>query len=181
MVEIESYHLIGGKVVIKLNEAIERLQLGEVIGVPTDTVYGFASLEFSVDKIYKLKGREMNKKIIKMISSKEILKIKDNDLLKLMDEVWPGATTIIFDHNGSMESFRIPNEKNLLKLLSEINVPVYVTSANESGEKPCVTRKEFEKKFPKVPLLEEIVECSKSNTPSKILLYNSLNDIIQIR
>ena len=39
----------------------------------------------------------------------------------------------------------------------------------------------FEIRFPNVPLLEEVLECSKSNTPSKILLYNNCDDIIQIR
>ena len=167
--------------VIKLNEAIEKLEAGQVVGVPTDTVYGFACLDFAIDKIYELKGRGRDKKIIRMVSKKEMLNVRDQDLLKLMNEVWPGQTTLIFDYEGSMESFRIPKEENLLNLLSEVKKQLYVTSANESGETACLTKEEFEIRFPNVPLLEEVLECSKSNTPSKILLYNNCDDIIQIR
>ena len=38
--------------VIKLNEAIEKLEAGQVVGVPTDTVYGFACLDFAIDNLF---------------------------------------------------------------------------------------------------------------------------------
>jgi len=166
---------------INLEKAIELLNQGEVIGVPTDTVYGLASLKSGVSKIYEIKERPKDKKIVKMVDSINKLTVKDEELKKLMCNEWPGATTIIFEINGSMESYRIPKEDNILALLKLLNEELYVTSANISGEKDIVSRIDFNKKFPHIKLLEEKVECSKTNAPSRILMYNNIDDIKTIR
>ena len=166
---------------INLKEAIELLNQGEVIGVPTDRVYGLASLKSGVSKLYEIKKRPKSKKIVKMIGSIDQLPVKDEGLKNLMIKEWPGATTIIFEVNGSMESYRIPKEDNILSLLKLLSEDLYVTSANISGEKDIVSRVEFNNQFPLVKLLEEKVECSKTNAPSKILMYNNIDDIKTIR
>lgn len=157
---------------ITLEEAINRLLNGEVIGVPTDTVYGLSSLQEYGHKIFEVKHRDQEKKLITMISSIADLEISDETLLAKMKEVWPGKVTLIFDVDGELTSYRIPDEPNLLKLLSEIGKPIFTTSANISGFKPCLTREEFKQIFPTIGLLEEKEKSQKSSVPSKIFIYD---------
>ena len=153
--------------------AIKILKNGGVIGIPTDTVYGFASLKEYSDKIYEIKKRDKNKKLITMINSIDYFDNLDSFLLESMKLNWPGSTTYIFDYNNEMTSFRIPDEINLLNLLNELGCGILTTSANISGNEPCLTSFEFENTFPDVPLLEESIYTIKSGTPSTILLYNN--------
>ncbi len=158
---------------ITIDEAIKRLCAGDVIGVPTDTVYGLSSLVEYGEKIYDVKKRESSKKLVTMISNQESLDVTDDILLEKMNEVWPGAVTLIFNHNNEMTSYRIPNEPNLLKLLDKLGKPIFTTSANISGQEPCLTREQFHQTFPNIGLLNEDVISSKSTIPSEIYIYDN--------
>lgn len=156
-----------------IDEAITRLEAGEVIGVPTDTIYGLSSLIPYGQKIYDIKQRDKSKKLITMISSVDDLNIQDQVLLNKMSEVWPGQVTLIFDYGGEMTSFRIPNEPNLLALLEKLGKPIYTTSANISGKDPVSSREQFHATFPKLGLVDEDIKCEKSSIPSEIYIYKN--------
>lgn len=157
--------------ICNIREAEILLKKGQVIGVPTDTVYGLASLEEYEYKIYQIKGRNRKKKLITMLSNEEELKV-DNKLRKEFTKNWPGKVTYIFEEFGRLISYRKPNEPNLQRLLSRENIRLKTTSANISGNEPCLTKEEFEETFPSIPLLEEKIKCEKGNQPSKIIVYN---------
>ncbi len=158
---------------LTIEEAIKMLKAGEVIGVPTDTVYGLSSLLPHGQKIYEVKKRDKSKKLVTMISDEKILNITDSTLLSKMKKVWPGAVTLIFNYEGEMRSFRIPDEPNLLSLLKELDEPIYTTSANISGTNPCLTRDEFKQVFPHIGLLTESIDSIKSEDPSEIYVYEN--------
>lgn len=166
--------------IVTEKEAIKLLDEGNVIGVATDTVYGLAVNEENIKKLFDIKKRPMEKKIVRMVSSIDYFSKLDEKLKKSMEKNWPGAVTYIFEINGTFESFRIPNEPNLLSLLNKYQKPLYVTSANISGEVECKTKDEFKKKFPTLPLLKEVKEINKSNEPSRIYKYED-GKFIQIR
>ncbi|MBL0701693.1 MAG: Sua5/YciO/YrdC/YwlC family protein [Spiroplasma sp.] len=159
--------------IIDEKEAIELLLAGEIIGIPTDTVYGLACLESYEDKIYKVKKRDANKKLITIIDDISFFKNIDPNIITLMEKLWPGDTTIVFDYQGSSSGFRIADEPNLLSLLYNLKLPIKTTSANVSSLKPCTTKEEFIIKFPNIPLLEEKQIKHKSCKPSKIIVYNN--------
>lgn len=158
---------------MNIDQAISKLEAGQVIGVPTDTIYGISSLIPYGEKIYEIKHRDKSKKLITMISSIDQLNITDQVLLKKMNEVWPGAVTLIFEYEEEMRSFRIPNEPNLLALLNKLGKPIYTTSANISGEDPVSSREEFHVTFPKLGLVDEDLKCNKSSIPSEIYIYKN--------
>lgn len=170
--------------IVNINQAIKLLNQGEVIGIPTDTVYGFATIENSKDKIYTLKQRDKSKKLINFIwNKKQIGKVDDldeNEVDNIVEQYWPGANTLIFKQNNHLNSYRIPNNKNILELLKSINCKLLTTSANISGETPCLNAKEFVDKFPNIPLLEEKYKQQNSETPSKIYII-SKDSIERIR
>ncbi len=166
--------------IIDEEEAIELLLAGEIIGIPTDTVYGLACLELYEDKIYTVKKRDANKKLITIINDVSYFKNIDPNIIALMEKLWPGDTTIVFDYQGNSSGFRIADEPNLLNLLCNLKLPLKTTSANISNFKPCTTKDEFVMTFPNIPLLEEKQIKHKSCKPSKIIVYNN-SEIKKIR
>ncbi len=161
---------------VSKDDAIELLLSGEVIGIPTDTVYGFACLSDFKEKIYILKNRNRNKKLISFISPDYQLSV-DEYTQSQFDLYWPGNTTFIIEQDGELVSYRIPNELNVINLLIDLKVPILTTSANLSGEEPIINSKDFELKFPNIPLLKEEICSVKSNVPSEIYIIKNREKI----
>ena len=82
--------------------ACSLLKQGEVVGVPTETVYGLAGDSRNgeaIKKIFKAKGRPADNPLIVHISNMEMLKgvVREipQDALTLAEHFWPGPLTII--------------------------------------------------------------------------------------
>ncbi len=121
---------------------------GGIAVFPTDTVYGIGCDPYNktaVEKIYKIKSRNISKSLPVLVYSKEIAKkIVQFDTFteKIADKFWPGPLTIILKVTDKKikESLnlkdkiaiRVPNHKCTLGLLQNCNFLVG-TSANVSG------------------------------------------------
>ena len=131
--------------------ASRSLQNGEVIVMPTDTVYGLVALaedESAVKKIFKIKNRPKTMPLIIFVRSleeaKKIAKFNELDII-LAKNFWPGPLTLILNkkkkkiYNGdkrlSKIGIRIPRNKAMLSLLNNIKKPLATTSANLHKEK----------------------------------------------
>lgn len=136
------------------------LEKGEIIAIPTETVYGLACNalnEKAQEKIYELKGRPKNKALSLHIGRKEeALKYGKNiskETLRLMEEFWPGPLTIILEKDNNLPdfvtqglttiAFRYPDHPISLEFLRACPFPVVATSANLSGQKSSVTGQEI--------------------------------------
>ena len=131
--------------------ASRSLQNGEVIVMPTDTVYGLAALaedESAVKKIFKIKNRPKTLPLIIFVQSlEEAKKIAEFNALDIIlaKNFWPGPLTLILNkkkkkiYNGdkrlSKIGIRIPRNKAMLSLLNNIKKPLATTSANLHKEK----------------------------------------------
>ena len=138
----------------------QSLEDGNIIAVPTDTVYGLiadAYNEKAVNKIFKTKLRPKKLPLIIFVSSiEEAKKIghfsKFDELLA--KAFWPGDLTLIvkrksnkifYGHKSSSTvGIRIPNHKALLNLLIETKKPLASTSANSHKEKTPKNIKELD-------------------------------------
>ena len=126
------------------------LKKDEIFITTTDTLIGIGS-KISHDNLkalYQLKQRPLDKKIVIVISSIEQLRTMeklDQQAIDYIEKYWPGSTTLIINGN----SYRMPNNKDLLKLISEEG-PFFLTSANISGENNCQTIEEAKKIFPSI-------------------------------
>lgn len=123
------------------NRVVKILKNDGVAVVPTDTLYGVVCSAFSkkaIEKIYNLKNRNINKKMIVLISSLRDLKkfgIKiTKEQAKILKKFWPGEVSIILNDIA----FRLPNKKNLISLIKKTG-PIVAPSANIEGEKPAET------------------------------------------
>ena len=131
--------------------ASRSLQNGEVIVMPTDTVYGLVALaedESAVKKIFKIKNRPKTMPLIIFVRSleeaKKIAEFNELDII-LAKNFWPGPLTLILNkrketiYNGdkrlSKIGIRIQKNRAMLNLLNNIKKPLATTSANLHKEK----------------------------------------------
>jgi len=129
------------------------LKIGQVLILPTDTIYGLSCLANNVSaikRIYRLKKRNSKKPLIILVSSLAMLKkyvyvSKAQSLF--LKKVWKKnsrPTTIIFCHRGILPSeltgnsdslaVRLPKSKFLIKILKKVKLPLVSTSLNISDQ-----------------------------------------------
>lgn len=130
--------------------AARLLNAGEVVGMPTETVYGLAANAFdenAVEKIFLAKGRPQDNPLIVHIDSMEMLErivaaIPDT-AKKLAERFWPGPLTMIFEKNDQIPSavtagmstvaVRFPSHPVAQELIRAAGMPLAAPSANLSG------------------------------------------------
>jgi len=133
-----------------INRAIQLLNEGELISIPTETVYGLAANGLNssaVAKIYEAKKRPSFNPLILHFSSFEqvrpYLSLIPDYLETLVQKFSPGPLTYIVKKPISIPdittsgldtfAFRIPNHPLTLELLSALNFPLAAPSANIFG------------------------------------------------
>lgn len=133
-----------------IDKAAAILKAGDVVGIPTETVYGLAGNalnEEAILKIYHVKNRPKFDPLIAHVDSIE----KVSDLVREIPEkaqslamqFWPGPLTILLDKKPSVPDLltsgldrvavRIPNHSLTLELLGSIDFPLAAPSANPFG------------------------------------------------
>ena len=133
-----------------LNEAVRLLKGGEVVGIPTETVYGLGANaldEAAVRKIFAAKGRPADNPLIVHISEFEQIRplVKEIPELayKCAQEFWPGPLTMIMPKSdiipevtsGGLDSvgIRMPSHKTARAIIAKCGFPIAAPSANLSG------------------------------------------------
>lgn len=141
-----------------VKEAARYITGGELVGFPTETVYGLGANgldENAVRKIFMAKGRPQDNPLILHVNSIEMLRTLVVEIpdkaLKLIDAFWPGPLTILFKKNNIVPevitagldtvAIRMPSHKIALELIGASNTPIAAPSANTSG-RPSPTRAE---------------------------------------
>ena len=137
----------------------QALKKGEVISVPTETVYGLAASIFcrtSILKIFEIKNRPLKKPLSCNISSLDMVNSLTNErsfiFNKLAENFWPGPLTIVVSKNEQV--FEILNDKKktigirfssnkiLNKLTNLVGAPLAIPSANISAKKSPTSARE---------------------------------------
>ena len=129
--------------------AASSIKKGELVGMPTETVYGLAANALnpdSVKNIYSVKGRPSNNPLIVHIADfNELDKICyiNDDAIRLAKVFWPGPLTILQYKKdiipdavtGSLNTvaIRMPSNKIARDLISMSGLPIAAPSANKSG------------------------------------------------
>lgn len=133
---------------IDTKTAIKLIENGEVIAIPTDTVYGLAAAAnnpSAIKRIFTLKKRNNHKPLIILGADIGQLDPFIAEKPKGFDDLtakWPGALTIVVPASSLYDyptvGLRIPDNDEALKLLAATG-PLMVTSANISGGDPAIT------------------------------------------
>lgn len=132
------------------------LKHGEIVAMPTETVYGLAANVFddrAISKIFKAKGRPQDNPLICHISDLDMLddlmiSRRSKTFQKLVEKFWPGPLTVIVPKkagfsnlitaNLSTVAIRFPSHNIARQLIKTCGFPLAAPSANLSG-KPSPT------------------------------------------
>lgn len=136
-------------------EAAAALKKHAILAFPTDTVYGVGVLSGSLDDLNRLKQakhRPETKPIPVMAASADMLApiaVVDERARKIMDAFLPGPLTLIlplkddvdrrFTNGMNTVAVRIPDDAFVLAMIEQAGAPLFVTSANLSGEPTALT------------------------------------------
>lgn len=146
---------------ITLEKAIVLLQQGQVVALPTETVYGLAARYDSpqaIENLYQLKGRPKHKALtVNLYSAEQIrpfLLYEPKGLNELMQAYWPGPLTLVVDIRENMIlpdvrsggvscGFRVPDHPLTRSVISEVG-PIVLPSANLSGKPAAKSAQDIE-------------------------------------
>ena len=145
-----------------IQKAIACIKNEEVVGIPTETVYGIGvdpHSQAAVDKIFNLKEREENKPLSILVHSfHDLIKLKIiSKVPEIVELYWPGPLTIIVESelnfadgvgtkNPNSIGVRVPDNELALELLKKTG-PLAVTSANISGQEDITNERDAEAVF----------------------------------
>ena len=136
-----------------ITRAAEHIRQGELVGMPTETVYGLAANALDADAvagIFEAKGRPRFDPLIVHIADasalSEIARIPDEaheTLRALTDAFWPGPLTLVVPRRETISDLvtsglptvgvRLPRHPMARALIREAGVPVAAPSANPFG------------------------------------------------
>ncbi len=134
----------------ELAEAAALLAGGEVVGFPTETVYGLGANAFdaaAVSKIFQAKGRPSDNPLIVHIARREdvdkVVRAVPDAAKRCMERFWPGPLTLVLPVSDRVPSevtagldtvgVRMPDHLIALQLIDAAGVPLAAPSANRSG------------------------------------------------
>ena len=152
--------------------AVEKLMHGDVIAVPTETVYGLAAdatNDHGVAKIYSVKGRPSFNPLICHVSeiamASRYVGVSET-AEKLMGHFWPGPLTIVSRRklnvsvsnavSAELETLAVRSPDNLVtrQIIKQLERPIAAPSANPSGQlSPTNANSVFATLGNKIPLI----------------------------
>jgi L-threonylcarbamoyladenylate synthase len=138
--------------------AVDALRSGDVVVLPTDTVYGVAADAFNpaaIQRVFAAKQRKQDLALPVMVHSPKqlpgiVLAISE-EAERVMAAFWPGPLTIVFTTQPALRwdlgvptgtvAVRMPLDDVMLQVIRDTG-PLAVTSANRVGEPAAITAKD---------------------------------------
>lgn len=178
-------------------QAAQLLKDGQVVGMPTETVYGLAGSAFSeiaVKRIFEAKGRPQDNPLIVHISEFEEIHQLVSEIpetaKKLADKFWPGPLTIILPKSEKVPScvtggldtvaVRCPKHPIANMLIKAAGLPLAAPSANISG-KPSPTKAThvYKDLQGRIPMVIDGGECEEGVESTVITLATSVPKLLR--
>jgi protein-tyrosine phosphatase len=162
----------------------EALSAGELVAIPTETVYGLAARgdqPSAIERLQAVKGRSPKAPFTWHAGSGERTVEGDVPLAALVRRLtgryWPGPLTLVLPHvpqgleqvaQDGWLGVRVPAHGGTRALLDGLPFPVVASSANASGEEPLTDAKTVASRF------EGQVNCVLDGGPSPLALGSSV-------
>jgi tRNA threonylcarbamoyl adenosine modification protein (Sua5/YciO/YrdC/YwlC family) len=138
-----------------IDEATSAVLRGELVVIPTDTVYGLGADAFSaaaIDALLAAKGRDRTMPVPVLVASQPMVDALVDEFpdvgRELSEKFWPGALTLVVRHTTHLAwdlgetkgtvAVRMPDHELALELISRTG-PLATSSANRSGHPPAAT------------------------------------------
>jgi tRNA threonylcarbamoyl adenosine modification protein (Sua5/YciO/YrdC/YwlC family) len=131
------------------------IRRGDLVVMPTDTVYGVAADAFNptaVNLLLAVKGRGRDMPVPVLVASQQmadaVVESMSAEGRALAEAFWPGALTLVVRHTPHLAwdlgetrgtvAVRVPDHPLAISLIEQTG-PLAVSSANRSGSPPPVT------------------------------------------
>jgi tRNA threonylcarbamoyl adenosine modification protein (Sua5/YciO/YrdC/YwlC family) len=147
----------------KIRRAVDALEGGEVIGYPTDTVYGLGCDLFSkraIERLYQIKRMDTSQKLAFIcpdLSNVARYAIVEDATFLVLKRYLPGPYTFILQATREVPKVvqgkrrtvgvRIPHHPVTLALVHALGRPLISTTAAPHGEDPYVDPHEIDARF----------------------------------
>lgn len=135
--------------IIEIDLAVKKLLEGDVVALPTETVYGLAAIAedpAAIQKVFLTKGRPQDNPLIVHLEGvhqiSNFTREPSEAVRRLMKVFWPGPLTIILPKHPNVSdlitagldsvALRVPAHAMMLKILKKTG-PLVAPSANPSG------------------------------------------------
>ncbi|WP_262689504.1 L-threonylcarbamoyladenylate synthase [Kordiimonas aestuarii] len=135
-----------------ISSAVELLRAGNLVAIPTETVYGLAAdatEHCAVQQIYEAKGRPSNNPLICHVSDIEMAKsyvVVPPIAEKMMQRFWPGPLSLVLEMRQATKialpvsaglhtlAVRCPDHEITRQIIRALGHPIAAPSANPSGK-----------------------------------------------
>jgi L-threonylcarbamoyladenylate synthase len=130
--------------------AVEKLKKGEVVAIPTETVYGLAAVisnPEAIAKIFSTKQRPFFDPLIVHVNcveqAKQVSAVWSEAIEILTNEFWPGPLTLVLPKKNISDiitsglptvGIRCPAHKTALEIITKVGEPLAAPSANRFGK-----------------------------------------------
>jgi L-threonylcarbamoyladenylate synthase len=158
-----------------IKAAAASLREGDIIGVPTDTVYGLAADPWhsgAADRLFLVKGRPRNVELPVFVADEEqalaLATAVPDSARRLMEAFWPGALTLVLPRREDVTAdlgeedetigVRCPDHPVPRALCREVG-PFATTSANRHGGQPATAAESLSEGWPGVALVLDAGVC----------------------
>jgi len=188
---------------VEIKLIVNALKKGQVLVIPTDTIYGLSCLandQKAINRIKRLKGNSNNKPLSILVSDIKML----NDYVYISSEqekkikkIWSlnnRPTTVILKHRRKLPSIltgdsdglaaRLPKSVFLIKIIKEVGFPIVSTSLNLTGEPVVSNLMEINNYFPSQSDQPDLVVDAgvcRRHKASKILDLREVQKVLIIR
>lgn len=141
--------------------AVEAIRAGQLVALPTETVYGFAadpSNPRSIERVRTAKQRTNDQPLTHHITSRDAVASLAPELplraARLADRYWPGPLTLVVPGaSAASVGMRVPAHAFTREVLGAFDQGLFLTSTNVTREKPLCTPDEIAAAFPDIDLL----------------------------
>ncbi len=173
-----------------MRHARQAIARGELVVLPTDTVYGIAADAFSpaaVQRLLDAKGRGRDMPPPVLVAGQDMLAALVEEIpapvQQLVDAFWPGGLTIVLPAQPSLTwdlgdtlgtvAVRMPDQRIALELLAETG-PLAVSSANLTGRDAAIIASDAQEMLGESVAVYLEQGYSENGVPSTIIDATSL-------
>jgi tRNA threonylcarbamoyl adenosine modification protein (Sua5/YciO/YrdC/YwlC family) len=178
----------------KIRRAVDALQAGEVIGYPTDTVYGLGCDMFNkkaLNRLYQIKGMDRAQMLAFVCRDMtEISKyaVMHDRVFRVLRKYLPGPYCFILEATHDVPravqghrktvGVRIPNHPVALALVEGLGHPIVSSTAARHGETPHIDARELDVEFPGLAM---VLDCGPGGTDPTTVVDLTGPDPVVIR
>jgi len=163
---------------LDIQKAGDLLRAGQVVGIPTETVYGLAANALDADavlRIFEAKGRPQDNPLIIHISELDQLEGLAEDIspavYQMAEHFWPGPLTMVVKKKAIVPDrtsagldtvgIRMPSHPVARAIIDAAGVPLAAPSANTSGKpSPTTARAVLDDMNGKIPAILDGGACT---------------------